>query len=104
MDRRRIRLRTIWSPPLRCDPRQPAAGDRRLRVPARRFQVAGPVPGGSSNRGRLDHGDRGVRSGQLPTLRVTAIDGPGTGGTRMGKLIYGMNMSVDGYVENEQGG
>ena len=56
----RIRLRTIWSPPLRCDPRQPAAGGRSLRVPARRFHLAGHGAGRSSNRGRLDHGDRGV--------------------------------------------
>ena len=53
MGRRGIRLRTIWSPPLRCDPRQPAAGGRSLRVPARRFHLACAGAGRSSNRGRL---------------------------------------------------
>jgi len=49
--------------PLRCDPRQPAASGRLLSVPARRFHLAGSGAGGSSNRGRLDHGDRGVPAG-----------------------------------------
>ena len=49
--------------PLRYDPRQPAASGRLLSVPARRFHLACSGAGGSSNRGRLDHGDRGVPAG-----------------------------------------
>src|SRR6516162_7396942 len=89
MDRRRIRLRTIWSPPLRCDPRQPAAGGRSLRVPARRFHLACPGAGRSSNRGRLDHGDRDVHAGHFRTLRAADIDGPVAGDEHV-SLIYSM--------------
>jgi hypothetical protein len=53
MDGRRIRLRTFWSASLCCDLRQPATGGRRLRVPARRFHLAGSGAGGSSNRGLI---------------------------------------------------
>src|SRR4030095_2833024 len=89
MDRRRIRLRTIWSPALRCDPRQLAAGGRSLRVPARRFHLAGPSDGRSSNRGRLDHGDRDFHAGHFPTLRAADIDGRGAGDEHA-PLIYSM--------------
>src|ERR1700752_1864740 len=74
MGRSRIRLRTIWSPPLRWDPRQPAAGGRRLRVPARRFHLACHGAGCSSNRGWLDHGDRGVPTGSFPDVRAADDD------------------------------
>ena len=85
----RIRLRTIWTPPLRCDPRQPAASGRSLRVPSRGFHFPGHGAGCSSNPGRRDHGDRGVPAGHFPTLRASAIDGPGAGDERE-SLIWSM--------------
>src|SRR5262249_38685756 len=93
MDRRRIRLRTIWSPPLRSDPRQPAASSRLLSTPARRFQLAGSGDGCSSNRGWLDYGDRGVHAGQFPGVRSPDDDGRGAGDEPM-SLIYSTLMSV----------
>src|SRR5579864_3224488 len=89
MDRRRIRLRTIWSPPLRSDPRQPATGGRRLRVPARRFYMAGSGAGCSSNRGRIDHRDRGLHAGKFPSVRAPADDGLAARDEPM-SLIYSM--------------
>src|SRR6266481_1497304 len=102
MGRRRLRLRTIWPPPLHCDPRQPAAGGRLLSAAARRFQLAGLGAGRSSNRGRLDRGDRGVHAGQFPGVRPSDIARPGAGDEHT-SLIYSMLMSVDGYVEDEHG-
>jgi hypothetical protein len=37
---KRIRLRTIWSRPSRCDPRRPVADGRSLLAPAARFHLA----------------------------------------------------------------
>src|SRR5215472_258649 len=102
MDRRRIRLRTIWSPPVRCDSRQPAASGRLLCAQARRFRLVRPGAGGSSNRGRLDHRDRGVHARQFPGVRATDDDGRGPGDQQV-SLIYSMLMCVDGYVEDEHG-
>jgi RNA polymerase sigma-70 factor (ECF subfamily) len=75
----RLWLRTIWSPALRCDPRQPAASGRQLCAPARGFHLARHGAGCSSNRGRPDHGDSDVRAGHFPTLRAADIDGSGAG-------------------------
>src|SRR5262245_19579352 len=87
MARRRIRLRTIWPSPLRCDPRQSATSGRRLRVPTRRFPLAGSGDGCSSNRGWLDHGDRDLRARQFPGVRAPADFGRGAGDEHM-SLIY----------------
>jgi RNA polymerase sigma-70 factor (ECF subfamily) len=56
-----------------------SAGGRSLRVPARRFHLACLGDGCSSNRGRLDHGNRNVFTGHFPTLRASDVDGPGAG-------------------------
>src|SRR5580693_2906218 len=104
MGRSRIRLRTIWSPPLRCDPRQPAAGGRSLSVPAWRFHLACHGAGRSSNRGRVDHGDRGVPTGSFPDVRAPDDDDDGSrAGDELMSLIYSMLTSVDGYAEDEGG-
>ncbi len=102
VDRGRIRLRTIRAPPLRGDPRQPAASGRQLCAPARRFRLASSGAGCSSNRGRLDRGDRDLPSGLFPAVRAPADDGRGAGDEHV-SLIYSMLMSLDGYVEDEHG-
>src|ERR1700749_4795832 len=95
MGRRRIWLRTIWSPPLRCDPRQPAAGGRSVRVPARRFRLACYGAGSFSNRGGLDHGDRGVPAGSFPDVRAADDDDDGSrAGDELMSLIYSDKRNV----------
>src|SRR5207237_9092934 len=78
------------------------AGGRLLSAAARRFHLAGLGAGRSSNRGRLDRGDRGVHAGQFPGVRPSDIAGRAAGDEQM-SLIYSMLMSVDGYVEDEHG-
>src|SRR6202162_403032 len=97
MDRRRIRLRKIWSTALRCDPRQPAASSRQVCAPARGFHLAVHGAGCSSNRGRLDHGDRDVRAGYFPTLRASDIDGPGAGDEYASLIVILLGRAIPSY-------
>jgi hypothetical protein len=76
-----------------------------LSVPARRFHLAGYGAGDSSNRGRLDHGDRGLPAGSFRDVRAADDDDDGSrAGDELMSLIYSMLMSVDRYVEEEHGG
>jgi hypothetical protein len=54
---------------------------------ARRFHLACQAAGRSSNRGRLDHGDRDVHAGQFPILWASDDDGRVAGDEQM-SLIY----------------
>src|SRR4029077_17947533 len=95
MGRRRIWLRTIWSRSLRCDPSQPAASGRLLSVPARRFHLAGYGAGASSNRGRLDHGERCGPPGSFPDVRSADDDDDGSrAGDELMSLTYSMRLNL----------